>query len=383
MVMVLAACLGMLSLSYFRVARESLHTGKWHELKYTACEAARSLQEEAYATLVKDLKNQKSQAFWFMLGAVSGARNEMRLPFARQNLEKMLPEGYGCDFSCELKIVSFKAVSPDGRPYFGRYEGHGILGIITRVEIFVRSDKQRKPVGRHTLEAHHDYLVASMLSPDSHGLPLKNALIVRKQRDFDSKSTIESDAVQLLTYQNEPPGSIEHPENLQVFDRYSLWARRDLSVEDLQRLRILDTTTRTLNLNGINHCRGSISLDGQWQIRGQGVLIADSFVISASLKKTDPTALAIFFARNGNICVNTSAEIHAALIAINRNGSGQVDARQPMNLNGMLLADILNLQNWSPGKHTIVYDRMLSDPEKTFQISVSRWVNYLGSGEKS
>ncbi len=113
------------------------------------------------------------------------------------------------------------------------------------------------------------------------------------------------------------------------------------------------------------------------------MLIADSFVISASLKKSDPTALAVFYARHGNICVNTTGEIHAALIAINRNGSGQVEARQPLNLNGMLLADNLNLQNWSVGKHTIVYDRMLSEPEKTFQISVSRWVNYLGSGEKS
>ncbi len=382
-VMVIATCLGVLALSYYRVARESRHSEKWHELRNTAIEAARTIHEEAYATLFKDLKNQRSQIFWFLLGAVSGAKNELKLPFARQNLGRIIPDGFDCDFSCELKVISFKATAPDGQPYYGKHEGHGILAILTRVEIFNHRDKARVPVSRHYLEMHHDYLVASMVSPGKTGSPFKNALMVRKQRDFDGQNAISANNVQMLTYQTDAPPLPAELENMQAFDRFSLWARRDLSLEDLRRLRIIDTTTRTLNLNGINHCRGAISLDGQWQVRGQGVLIADSFTINDSVKKAESNDLAILYARRGNIRVNTSNEVHAALIAINKNGTGTVEAARALNLNGMILADRLNLQNWSPDEHVIVYDRALSDPDKAFQISISRWVNFRRSGEQS
>lgn len=383
MVLVIAACLGMLALSYFRVARESRHSEKWHELRSTAEEAAKAIHEEAYATLLKDLKNQKSQLFWFLLGAVSGARNEIRLPFAQQNLSKIIPEDFECRFACELKVTSFKTDAPDKKPYSGKHEGHGILGIFTRVEIFNRQGNRNKPVSRHYLEMHHDYLVASVLSPGPDGSPLKNALMLRKQRDFDGQNSISSENATLLTFQTDAPPLPPQLENLKVYDRYSLWARRDLDLENLQRLRILDTTTRTLNLNGINHCRGSVCLDGQWQIRGQGVLIADSFIINDAVKKAESNDLAIFFARRGNIRINTANEIHAALVAVNDSGTGTVESTEPLNLNGMILADRLNLQNWSRSEHVIVYDRALSDPDKTYQISVSRWVNYRRSGEAS
>jgi len=382
-VMVVAISLGVLALSYFRVARENRHSEKWYELRSTAIEAARTIHEEAYATLHKDLKNPKSQAFWFMLGAVSGARNELKLPFASQNLGRIIPDGFSCRHSCELKIVSFKAASPDGRPYFGRNEGHGIVAIQTKVEIFGNRDRQRLPVAQYYLEMQHDYLVASMLSPDSNGSPFKNALMLRRQREHDGKNTISADNLQLLAYQTDAPPLPEKIENLQVFDRYALWARKDLTFEDLVRLRIIDPRTRALNLSGINHCRGTIRLDGQWQIRGQGVLIADSFEINDSIKKSEGSDLAIFYARRGKIRVNTGNEIHAALIAINQSGTGTVEAARPLNLNGMILADQLFFQNWSPDEHIIVYDRTLTETEKAYQISISRWVNYRRSGETS
>ncbi|HNX77102.1 MAG TPA: hypothetical protein PLM07_06145 [Candidatus Rifleibacterium sp.] len=383
MVMVLAACLGMLALSYFRVATESRHSSKWHEIKNTAIEASRSLQEEAYATLIKDLKNPKSQIFWFLLGAVSGARNELRLPFARQNLVKTLPPGYDCDFSCELKVISFKNTAPEGKSYHGKHEGHGILAIRARVDIFRTTDQQRKSISHHELEIHHDYLVASMLSPDQHGSTLRKALLIRKERGCNGQNPVISENVQLQILQNETHDHLEKPENLQVFNHFSLWARRDLTSDDLLRQRIIDTTTRTLNLNGIYHCRGQIVFDGQWQIRGQGVLIADNFVINNSIKKSESNALAVFFARRGNIRINTDKEVQAALIAINNNGTGSIEALQSLNLNGMILADSLNLQHWKPGKHIVVYDQTLSDPDKAYQISVSRWISYLGNGENS
>ena len=383
MVMVLAACLGMLALSYFRVANESRHSSKWHEIKNTAIEASKSLQEEAYATLIKDLRNQKSQIFWFLLGAVSGARNELRLPFARQNLVKTLPHGYNCDFSCELKVISFKNTAPDGRSYHGKHEGHGILAIRTRVNIFRTADQLQKSISHHELEIHHDYLVASMLNPDPLGSALRNALLIRKERSYDGQNPVISGNVQLQILQNDPTDNLEKPENMQVFTHFSLWAKRNLTSADLLRQRIMDTTTRTMNLNGIYHCRGQIVFDGQWQIRGQGVLIADNFVINNSIKKSESSALAILYARNGKIKINTDREVQAALIAMNHNGTGSIEAIQSLNLNGMLMADSLNLQHWKPGKHVIVYDQTLADPDKAYQISVSRWISYLGGGDNS
>lgn len=383
MVLVIAACMGMLALSYYRVARESRHSEKWHELRNTAEEAAIAIHEEAYATLLKDLKNPKSQLFWFLLGAVSGARNDMRLPFSRQHLEKILPDGFACNFDCELKVVSFKSDAPEKRSYAGKHEGHGILAIMTRVEIVNKKARRKVPVSRHYLEIHHDYLVASMLSPGSDGSALKNVLLLRKQRDFDGLNKISADTKTLLTFQTDAPSLPQQIENLRVFNRFSLWARRDLSLDDLQRLRIMDTTTRTLNLNGINHCRGAINLRGEWQIHGQGVLIADSFTIDDSVKKVESSDIAVLFARRGNIRINTKNEIHAALIAINESGTGTVESTSPLNLNGMILADRINMQNWSGNEHIVVYDPILADADKAYQISVSRWVNFRRSGETS
>lgn len=383
LILIVAISLGILSLSYFRFARESHHSEKWYELRSLATEAANGIHEEAFAKIQKNLKNQKSQVFWFLLGAVNGARNDLKLQLSRQHLKELIPDRYSLNFSCELKVVNFKAAAPNNRPYFGKHEGHGILAITTRVEIFDRRSKTKTPVARHQLEIHHDYLVASMLSPNKKGSLLKNAIMVRKQRDFDNLSTISCYNTQLLAYQTDAPPITPDIEHLRIFDRYSLWARRNLSIEELRSLKIIDTDTRTLNLNGISHCRGTIIFDGQWQIRGQGVLIADSFVINDTIRKSDSSDLAILYARRGKISVNTSNEIHAALIAINDSGTGTIEAGRSLNLNGMILVDRLDLQKWQQDEHVIVFDKSLSDQEKAYQISISRWINYRRSGENS
>ncbi len=383
MVVVAALSIAILSLSYFRFVRESRHTEKWHEARTLAIEAAEIINSEACAHLHKSLKNQKSQVFWFLLGAVSGAKNELKPHFSRQHLHKIMPENYSLNFSCEMKVVNFKASAPDNQPYFGKNEGHGILALITRVEIFNSANNDRQPLSRYYLEVHHDYIVASMLSPDKSGPRLSNAIMVRKQRNFDNLSVIEGHNFKLLAYQNEAPPILSDIENMKVFDRYSLWARRNLTLKELRRLKIIDTDTRTLNLNGINHCREAITLDGQWQIRGQGVLIADSFVINDSIKKSDSADLAILYARRGKILINTGNEIHAALIAINKSGTGTVEASRGLNLNGMLLVDRLDLQNWQQNEHIIVFDKSLTDRDRAYRINVSRWINYRRSGEAS
>lgn len=383
MVILMATCLGILSLSYFRATRENRHSGQWFGHRCIAREAAQMIHEESFASLLRDCRDRRSQLFWFLLGAVSGAQNDFRLPFSRQNIARILPDGFDCEFSSQLKVVSFKKSGPDGNRYMSANEGHGILAIITRVEIFKKGSEKRVVTGRHYLEIHHDYLVASVISSDKAGSRLKNALLVRKNREFDRQNIVNTGAAQLLIYQTERAAIPESPEFLKVYSDYSLWARRNLSLSDLERLKIIDAKTKTINLSGINHCREAVVFDGAWQIRGQGVLIADSFAFNDSIKKAGSDDLAVFYARRGKITINTSNEIHAALIAVNNNYTGSIESSRALNLNGLIICDRLNIDTWGPEEHVLVYDRAFSDNEKAYQINVSRWVNYRRSSEKS
>lgn len=380
-VIIIATCLGILSMSYFNASRESRHSEQWFEHKNIAREAATMLHEEAFASLLKDCRDQRSQIFWFLLGTVSGAQNELRLSFARQNIAKIFPEGYSCEFSSQLKVINFNNTKPDGQAYAAKNEGHGILAVITKVEIFYTRGPKKTAVAKYFLEIHHDYIVASMLGCNKSESKFKNALMIRKNREFDGQNIIRSGNTQLLTYQTDNASPTINPENIKVYNQFSLWARRGLSIEDLYRLKIIDTTTRTINLSGINHCSEAITLDGQWQIRGQGVLIADSFTINDSIKKAGSSDLAVFYARRGSIHINTSNEIHAALVAINDSYSGTVEAAKALNLNGLMLIDRLNLQTWSQDEHILVFDRAFLDCEKAYQINISRWINYRRGSE--
>ena len=63
-------------------------------------------------------------------------------------------------------------------------------------------------------------------------------------------------------------------------------------------------------------------------------------------------------------------------MAINRNYTGTVEAKKQLDLSGMLLADYLNLDNWSNSVHTIDFDKAFAAGDKAYQINISPWVTY-------
>jgi len=170
-----------------------------------------------------------------------------------------------------------------------------------------------------------------------------------------------------------PPG--QTPENLKVYNNFSLWSKRGMHRSDLINQKIVDFDNRVISISGINHCHGHIEFSGDFKFKGQGVLIADSFSINGSMAKQDTKDLIVLYARTGKITVNSKDEIQAALIAVNKNFSGTIEATQPLNLTGLILADRINLNNWSHHEHRAIYDPVFSKPEEAYQISFSPWLN--------
>lgn len=366
-----AISLTILSLSYFRMMQAARSSDHRLGQQFVAREIALMLREEAMATIQRDCRDRRSQIFWFMLGAVAGAQMEMRLPLASDNLSRMLQPGFSCEFSSRLKVVNFINYDHRSRIYASGKEGHGILAVHIEVTLLDERAGGKSAVIKESLHTQYDYLTASILSLDSQGSTLLRPLTLRHDRQtFDSYSSL-----QIEDYEAFPAGEGD-PAEIRLYDRITLWRLRNLRRTDLEQMLIIDRERKTLNLYGICHCTDSIDLEGDWQIKGKGVLIADSFNIAGALKKSGDEDLLVLYARKGKITVDTTEKVEAALIAINDNRSGTVESRQALNLSGMLLADYINLDNWSNHKHRVSFDKNLLDADMSYQISVSPWTNY-------
>lgn len=374
-----ATSLFIFSFTWFRVSRETGAIETRIEQKAIAGEIAVMIHEEASLQLKRAGTNQKSPLFWHFLRAVSGEKIEIRLPFARAHAAKLLPPGFACEFSCSARVVEFRKNDPEGRRYGAKNEGHGIVALT--IDVSVTNERSRRPLPvSYQLEKHHDYIIASMICSDEYGSKLKKVLLTRKERSFYDQSLFSGENATLVASQSTmlPPG--QTPENLKVYNHYSLWTRRGMKKGDLENLKIVDFENRIININGINHCHGHIDLPGNFKYQGQGVLIADSFSINGSLTRQEKNDLLVLFARNGKITVNSTEKVQAALVAINRNYSGTIESAQPLNLFGLILTDRINLNNWSQNEHRVVYDPIFLNPEETYQISFSPWLN-LRSGQ--
>ncbi len=366
-----AISLTIFSLSYFRMMHAAKSTDHRLGQQFVAREIASMLREEAMATIQRDIRDRRTQIYWFLLGAVAGAEMEMRLPLAGDNISRLLQPGFSCEYSSRLKVVNFINYDHRSRSYASAKEGHGILAVHIEVTLLDERAGGKSEVIKESLHTQYDYLVASMLSLDSRGSRLHRPLTLRHDRQtFDRYSSLQIEDFE------EPPATEENPADIKLYDHITLWRGRNLRVTDLEQMLVIDRERRILNLYGIFHCTDSIDLTGDWQIRGKGVIIADSFNITGALKKSGDEDLLVLYARKGKITVDTSEKIEAALIAVNDSRSGTVESRQALTLSGMLLADYLNLDNWSNNKHRISFDRTLLDANKSYQISVSPWTNF-------
>jgi len=367
----IAISLTILSLSYFRMMQAARNTDHRLGQQFVAREIALMLREETMATIQRDCRNRRSQIFWFMLGAVAGAQLEMRLPLASDNLSRLLKPGFSCEFSSRLKIVNFINYDHKSRYYDSNKEGHGILAVHIEVTLLDERAGGKSTVIKESLHSQYDYLVASMLSLGKRGSRLMRPLTLRHDRQtFDRYSSL-----QIEDYEEFPAGE-EDSSEIELYNRITLWRLRSLRLADLEQMLIIDRERKILNLYGICHCNDNIELAGDWQIKGKGVIIANSFNITGALKKASDEDLLVLYARKGKITVDTTEKIEAALISINDSRSGTIESRQTLNLSGMLLADYLNLDNWSNNQHCVSFDKALLDAEKSYQISVSPWTNY-------
>ncbi|NLI79765.1 MAG: hypothetical protein GX442_25385 [Candidatus Riflebacteria bacterium] len=164
---------------------------------------------------------------------------------------------------------------------------------------------------------------------------------------------------------------------------YSLWQGKQVPVEALEKMGIVNPREGVITLRGITHVRGHLELGpvtgGSWRIRGQGVLAADGFTLKAGLRvdHADPEAICVLMARRGDILIGTDQWIEASCLAFNDQWSGTVRAVRPLHLRGALVCDRLELpQAWSRDRHLLEYDPRLKPDQSLHQIWISRWVTF-------
>ncbi|MBU1106069.1 MAG: hypothetical protein KKB51_05315 [Candidatus Riflebacteria bacterium] len=366
----IAISLTILSLSYFRMMRAVKTTDQRLESQFVAREIALMLREEAMAVMLRDSRDRRSQFFWFLLGAVSGAQTEMRLPLASEKISSLIQSGYTCEFTSRLKVVNFINYDHKNRNYASPKEGHGILAILIEVNLVDERQGRKSVIAKEYLQTQYDYLIASVLCLDNQGSKLCQPLMLRR----DGQVLDENSRLQISDFGSRT--SNDKLSELELYSRSTLWVGRNLRASALERLRVIDEEQKIIRLNGIMHCAEKLTFDGDWKIDGKGVIVADSFSINGALTKKTDNDFLVLYARKGNIVLNTSEKIEAALVAINPSYSGTIESKQSLNLYGMLLADYLNLDAWSNTPHKISFDEVCRDSEKSFQISISPWANF-------
>ncbi|MBF0407195.1 MAG: hypothetical protein HQM10_07570 [Candidatus Riflebacteria bacterium] len=176
-------------------------------------------------------------------------------------------------------------------------------------------------------------------------------------------------------------------EGFRPFNFFSLWSRKSFPVDELQKINFLSPDEGLIKPRGIIHCKGPFNLSpngsGQWKIKGQGVIIADSFNIAAGITKSGPDDLLVMFTRKGSIRIDTDKRLEVVLMAINDNENGSILVQKPLNLKGALICDLLETYRWADGNHQIEYDPILkSTTDYQYQICLSPWTNFVKMSEE-
>ncbi|OQB50308.1 MAG: hypothetical protein BWY02_00648 [bacterium ADurb.Bin157] len=381
--MLVAVSVGTIAVSYFRYSRITAKNQIRTINKDLIREIAQMASDEIFARTCKDAVDIKSKIFWFLKGSAPGTVYRIDTPFTKENSKHFLSEGYSCEVAGRIRIVRFRKTAPNNSKYFGAYEGHGIIAIETKALLYRHTGEKRSVAFSHEIESHFDYFLVSTVCMSEKGSMMTNPLVIRKDREAGNTNVIKSDNAAVLTLHN-GMNSFQPviPDSYVLYDKYSLWSKRNLSIEDLYKYEIIDRKAKTINLNGIVHCKDSVTLEGDYKVAGQGVIIADSFNINGAIEKSDNTSLCVLYANKGKIVTNTEKEINAALIASNRNFTGTVEALKALKINGLMVVDTLDLNAWAEKDHKIYYDMAFKDGEKANRAVISKWVTYRRTNEK-
>lgn len=177
-------------------------------------------------------------------------------------------------------------------------------------------------------------------------------------------------------------GSLDDPTMASVpFAHVNLWARRNVTRQQLEEFGIYEPAKKKLNLRGIVQVTEAITLGeaGEIEVQGCGVLVAPGITISGGIKKKPGTdSLCVLLTRGYPITVNTTDLIEAALVSIgSTNRNGCVVASKKLNLKGCIAVDRLNLAMWAEGvDHQVQYDPAFKRSDDLYQVNLARWVTF-------
>lgn len=173
------------------------------------------------------------------------------------------------------------------------------------------------------------------------------------------------------------------------FAHFNLFNKRYVNdvnkLDELQELGILEKNK--LKLRGIIHCSSDVVLgeNGDITVEGSGVLIARNINIKGAIKKANKDSVVVLFARNGNVIINTSKTIEAALISmkgpdgsgLNMGSDGRIVVNDKLDLKGSLAVDYLNIKQWKEtDSHKITYDEALAPTRDVYQVNIANWVTF-------
>lgn len=374
-VIVVAISIGTLALSYFRLSGNFSENKNRNINKTLVKEISEIALAEAFNKIKTESQKTESKVFEILKSPV-GSVLDLNLNYAKECVEKLIPEGFSAEITGKMKIVDFSKISPNGKNYYGTHEGNGILAIEIIANLYKTKGFSYKLTSSYKIEEFHDYIIASAVCMGENGSKLLNSLIVRQSRETGEKETIK-EKNSILSIEKSPDSyQPVLPDKVSFYDEPTLWHKRNMTFSALQKQGYLDINSKTINLNGIVHCCENITLNGDWKAKGQGVIIADSFNINGAIEKSDNNAICVLYARKNNIKIETSKPINAALIAINDKHTGTLEASKILNLNGAVVVDIIDISNWPEGDHKISYDRIFKNDENANRIAVSDWINY-------
>ncbi len=372
--MVILGALSLIALSYFNVIKNSAFIAGRHKKKMIAEQLNFALYSLMYEKIKLEAASPNSDIYNFFLNSQAGSNLEIKIPEEINKSLGELAKKHECKFSCRLHMLDIIRKTPAGLNYDWAKEGHGIFSVT--ISISMKADTFFPADNEFVFEKHHEYLIAALNTKDNF---LKNTVATRDNSLEKMLAEANEDAVSIHAIK---PGSSSllataKPKHM-PYDKVTLYRYKNLSANDLERLNIINTAEKTINLSGIIHSRANITFDGNWKINGRGVLMANSFVFKGCLEKTSTDDLAIFYARKGRIDIETDQRVCGVLIATNAAGNGTITAKRPSDIQGLIFADKIDMKHWVTGNHIIEWDETLNIIGNSYTISFSNWPLYCG-----
>lgn len=373
--------LSFIAISYFRFATSCQSFDLQLEQREMARIMADAGMREAIERISASLFDSSRPEFQYLVSAIPESRHDLELPLTRAFSAKILPRGYALKLASELKILAFSNHDQLNQPYPVDKEGHGILQIKVAAEV-QRAGMRR--VITAELVSVQDYLVSSMVfgeflpsaTEDSTAI-FEHPLVLRSNIGH-----VESNRASLNGVEIKIDGNLNKPMAScwssaipdKFYDSYALWSLRNASFDDLAATKVICNDHKRLNINGIIHCRDPVVLDGDWTIRGRGVLIVNGFVINGALIKERPEDFIIIYARRSNVMLGSAGPIQAGIITTAGN---RVTVKERLNLEGFVVTDNIKFGSFTAREHQIRYDPVFAQLAGQLCVSLSKWPNQL------